>query len=169
MQDERKKIFDAAVEEFTEHGIKATSMKAISERAGLDEGAARALFVDKERLFRELLKEYSEPLVSASGFVAQDIDDPRQFLRKSLKLYDRWLLENPRLVQLIAWGIAEGVQFFGSIYSHVLYPSEFLEKLQKFIWDGQIRIKDIYTVFILIESMMVFSHLMKSNIKSLYP
>ena len=169
MEEERKKIMVAAIQEFTEKGIKAASMKSIAERAGLDKSVARAIFIDKESLFRDVLKQYSEPLISASGFMAEDIDDPLDFLEKALRLYDRWLLENPELVRMLAWGIAEGIDFFDSIYSHVFYPSEFFEKLEKFVADGAIRIRDLNSVFLLIESMMVFGHLMKSNIKSLYP
>lgn len=168
MEEERKKIMVAAIREFTEKGIKATSLKSIAERAGFDEGVVRAIFIDKESLFRDVLKQYSEPLISASGFMAEDIDDPGEFLQKSLRLYDRWLLENPELIRMLAWGIAERIDFFDSIYSHVFYPSEFFEKLEKFVEDGAIRIRDLNSVFLLIESMMVFGHLMKSNIKSLY-
>ena len=102
----------AAIQEFTEKGIKAASMKSIAERAGLDKSVARAIFIDKESLFRDVLKQYSEPLISASGFMAEDIDDPLDFLEKALRLYDRWLLENPELVRMLAWGIAERIDFF---------------------------------------------------------
>jgi AcrR family transcriptional regulator len=169
MESERKKLLDAAVIEFSKSGIKGSSLKAISERAGLEEGAARAIFIDKMRLYRELLKEISEPLISVSGFVSPDDNDPREFLMNALKLYDDWLLSNPRFVRLIAWGIAEEISFFDSVFNHVFYPSDFFEKMEKFISDGSIRIKDINSVFLIIESMIVFGHLMKPNIKMMYP
>jgi AcrR family transcriptional regulator len=65
MQEERKKILGAALDEFSELGINNSSFESIAERAELETAVVRALFTDKETLLKALLKEESEPIVNA--------------------------------------------------------------------------------------------------------
>ena len=100
MLEERKKIMKAALDEFAEVGLINSSLKSISDRAKLEPAVARALFVDKETLLGELLKEGTDPLVSAVALAVQEIEDPRELIRKSMGLLDQWLLDHPQYVKL---------------------------------------------------------------------
>ncbi len=53
----RKRLLDAALLEFREHGYAATSLQAIAKRAGLSKGAIYWSFNDKEDLFIALVEE----------------------------------------------------------------------------------------------------------------
>ena len=53
----RKRLLDAALFEFREHGYAATSLQAIAERAGLTKGAIYWSFRDKQDLFLALVEE----------------------------------------------------------------------------------------------------------------
>jgi AcrR family transcriptional regulator len=53
----RKRLLDAALLEFREHGYAATSLQAIAQRAGLTKGAIYWSFQDKRDLFLALVEE----------------------------------------------------------------------------------------------------------------
>jgi AcrR family transcriptional regulator len=53
----RKRLLDAALLEFREHGYAATSLQAIAQRAGLTKGAIYWSFEDKQDLFLALVEE----------------------------------------------------------------------------------------------------------------
>jgi AcrR family transcriptional regulator len=53
----RKRLLDAALLEFREHGYAATSLQAIADRAGLTKGAIYWSFQDKRDLFLALVQE----------------------------------------------------------------------------------------------------------------
>ena len=59
MEDNYKAILIAARREFAEVGLSRASLESVAGRAGLEPGAVRALFIDKNTLLRDLLREYS--------------------------------------------------------------------------------------------------------------
>nr|WP_243848853.1 TetR/AcrR family transcriptional regulator [Lysinibacter cavernae] len=52
----RERLMDAAYEEFSERGVPATSVEAVSERAGFTRGAFYSNFSSKEELFVALME-----------------------------------------------------------------------------------------------------------------
>lgn len=55
----RRQVLDAALDLFSHHGYRATSVREIADRAGVSIGAVYHHFPDKETIFRELLDEYT--------------------------------------------------------------------------------------------------------------
>ena len=169
MLEERKKIMQAALDEFAEVGVLNSSLKSISDRAKLDPAVARALFVDKETLLGELLKEGTDPLVSAISLAVQEIEDPKELIRKSMGLLDQWLLEHPKYVRLYMRCSLDGAGVLQSLYQHSLLPSEFYERLEQIIGKGQFRCNDIFILSLLLDSLIVFLHMMRPGVDLMSP
>ncbi len=169
MLEERKKIMQAALDEFAEVGVLNSSLKSISDRAKLEPAVARALFVDKETLLGELLKEGTDPLVSAVALAVQEIEDPKELIRKSMGLLDQWLLAHPKYVRLYMQCSLEGAGVLQTLYQHSLLPSEFYERLEQIIGKGQFRCNDIFILSLLLDSLIVFLHMMRPGVDLMSP
>jgi TetR/AcrR family transcriptional regulator len=165
LEKERKKLLEAAVAEFSKHGLKGASLDSIAERAELDPSVARALFVDKERLFRTVMRESTEPLLAAIGLAVESIRDPRELIRQSLRHLDQWLLENEEYVRIIQWSALEEAKSIGRLYEQSFFPSEFYERIEWYIEAGELRVKDPFTVFLLLDSLIFFSHLVRPSLE----
>jgi AcrR family transcriptional regulator len=161
VEKERRDLLEAALEEFSEVGLTASSLESIAERADLEPSVARALFVDKQRLLGAVLRESTEPLVSAIGMAVEKVEDPRELMYKSLRLLDQWLLDNPKYVRLFQHGALEKASTIESLYQHSFFPSEFYERVQEYLDRGEIRGGDAFTVFLLLDSLIFFSHMMR--------
>jgi AcrR family transcriptional regulator len=169
MLEERKKLLKAALDEFAEVGLKNSSLESISDRAKLEPAVARSLFVDKETLLRELLKEETEPMVSAISLAVQEIENPRELIRKSMGLLDQWLLTHPEYIRLLMRCSLEGGGVLQSFYQHSLLPSEFYERLEQIIGKGQFRCNDIFMLTLLLDSLIVFLHVMRPIVELMSP
>jgi AcrR family transcriptional regulator len=169
MLEERKKIMKAALDEFAEVGLINSSLKSISDRAKLEPAVARALFVDKETLLGELLKEGTDPLVSAVALAVQEIEDPKELIRKSMGLLDQWLLDHPQYVRLYMRCSLDGAGALQTLYQHSLLPSEFYERLEQIISKGQFRCNDIFILSLLLDSVIVFLHMMRPGVDLMSP
>ncbi len=169
MLEERKKIMQAALDEFAEVGVLNSSLKSISDRAKLEPAVARALFVDKETLLGELLKEGTDPLVSAVALAVQEIEDPKELIRKSMGLLDQWLLDHPQYVRLYMRCSLDGAGALQTLYQHSLLPSEFYERLEQIISKGQFRCNDIFILSLLLDSVIVFLHMMRPGVDLMSP
>lgn len=168
METDRKKLLEAALDEFCEKGVGGASLETIAERADTSLAVTRALFVDKERLFKTALRELTDPFVSTMGLAVQ-ADDPREMLRRTLRLMDRWLVENPRYVRLVQWAALEEDKALANIYDHSLYPSEFYEKLETLVDEGRFRPADPLMVLTLLDSLIFFAHMVRPSLERMFP
>ena len=169
MSGERKAILEAAASEFAEVGLKDSSMDSIAVRAGMEAGAVRALFVDKATLLRELLKEATDPLVSGIALAVEEIDDSREVVRKSLQLYDMWLVDNQEIVQIMVRCSLEGPESLQKLYESSLLPSEFYEQLQKIINKGELRCKDLFILSLMFDSLILLPHMLRAAVELMNP
>ena len=160
MSNDRKKLIDAALAEFIEKGITNSDLASIASRAGTEPAVARALFTDKDNLLKILLEEMTEPIVGAIAMAVEKTDDPRVLIEESLRLMDRWLLDNPEYVQLIRRCMAEGPEAMRGIYRRSLYPSDFFERLDEFVRSGKIHSGDLFMIVVILDSLMFFPHMM---------
>ena len=135
----------------------------------MEPAVARALFIDKETLLRELLKEETEPMVSAITLAVQEIEDPRALIRKSMKLLDQWLLTHPEYIRLLMHCSLEGAGVLEFFYQHSLLPSDFYERLEQFISRGQFRCNDIFVLSLMLDSLIVFLHVMRPVVELMSP
>ncbi len=169
MEAERRALLKAALEEFSEVGLTAASLESIADRADLGLSVARALFVDKQRLLNAVLKEGTEPLVSAIGLAVEQIEDPKELIRKSLRLFDQWLLDNPRYIQLLQRSALDEAGSLNTLYQYSMYPSEFYERLEQHVKRGELRSKDVMMTFTLLDSLVLFSHMIRPALELMCP
>ncbi len=166
--EERKQVFAAALDEFAETGFTQSSLDSIAQRANLEVAVVRALFVSKETLLRELLQEECE-IMSAIAVAVDEIDDPKEFVRESLKVFDRWMLDNPKATRAWVQCSLEAPGALRSHYERSLMPSEFYDRLGQIIDSGQIRCDDPFILNMLFESLIVFPHIMRQTLELIDP
>lgn len=160
MLEQRNAIIDAALDEFVEKGIAAVNLESIAASAQVEPGVVKALFVDKQNLLKELYREKTEPLVSAICVAVQEIEDPKQLIRKAMGHLDDWLLIHPKVVQLYLRSLLEDPDVLENMYKRHLIPSEFFERLQHMIEKGQIRCKNILLLGLILDSLILLFHMM---------
>lgn len=165
MEKERRQLMEAAREEFSEVGLRGASLESIAERAQLSPSVARALFVDKERLFRAVLQEATGPVVDAIGIAVENIRDPKELIRRALRQLDQWALENEAYIRILQWSALEGAKSIERMFEQSFFPSEFYEKLTQYIEAGELRVKDPFIVSLLLDSLIFFSHIMRPSIE----
>lgn len=169
MSGKNERILRAALDEFAEVGLHKSSIESVARRARVEPGAVRALFVDKATLLRELLQEQTDPMISAIALAVSEIEEPRELLRRSLELYDQWLLAHPKVVRLFVRCALDGADSLQSLHENSLLPSDFFERLEELIETGQLRCRNIFTLSILIDSLILFPHMMRSALELMSP
>ncbi len=165
----RNKIIEAALEEFSEFGFDEASLESVAIRAVLDPGVVRALFIDRENLLQELFKYMTEPMVNAIDVAVQEIEDPRELIRRSLELLDQWLLLHPEVIKLYLRCSLDESNVFNTIFQRYLLPSEFFSRLQQFIDEKKLRCDNLLVLSLLLDSLILFFHLMLSGMRSIAP
>jgi AcrR family transcriptional regulator len=168
MQEERKKILAAALDEFSELGIINSGFESIAARAVLEPAVVRALFTDKETLLKALFKEETEPMVNAVALAVQEIEDPKELIRKSMKLLDQWLLMNPKYVKLFMRCSLDESDVLESVYKYLM-PTEFFERLNELIEKGDFRCNNLLILGLLLDSLIMFFHVMKPGMQMISP
>jgi len=168
MEKYRRKILQTAKAEFSEKGFTASSLESIASRAGLDHGIVRALFVDKNRLFKAVLTEMVESVLAAVTIAVEKIEDPKEFIRKSLTLADEWLWANPEYVQLIQRCLLEQSCNLQSIFEGTVFPSDYYARLKGLINRNQLRNTDIMQLDLLFDSLIFYPHMIRPHLEKLY-
>lgn len=166
---DRNRILKAALDEFATCGLVDASIESIAKRANVAPGAARALFLDKATMLRDVLAEATGPMVSAIALAVEEIEEPKVFLRKSLQLYDQWLLLNPQIVKLLIRCLLDGEESLQMLYQQTLLPSDFYERLGQLIENRHVRCGDIFTFSLLLDSLVIFPHALRSALPLMNP
>ena len=169
MSDERRTILAAAADEFAEVGLVDSSVESVAARADVEPGVVRALYVDKQTLLREVLRLETDPLVSGISVAVADIDDPRELVRASLRMYDQFLFDNPTVVRLFTRCILDGPDSLEKLYKQSLFPSEFYDRLLEIINKGQLRCKDVLVLTLLFDSLILLPHMIRSAVVLMRP
>ncbi|MFC2142391.1 TetR/AcrR family transcriptional regulator [Acidobacteriota bacterium] len=169
MSEEQKKILEAALDDFSEVGLSQASIESIANRAGLEPAIVRALFIDKETLLKELFKEKTEPLVSAISLAVEEIDDPKELIRKSMEHLDLWLLMHPKVIKLYMRSALEESEVLQTTFQKYLLPSELFERFGQFIAEGKLRCKDVLTLTVLLDSLILLFHMMRPGMMMIDP
>ncbi len=127
--DKVNRILDAAIQVIGEKGFTRTTIKEISERAGLSPGLLYYYFKDKRALFLELIKQRSFfsriPVISLEKSAGEVLMDVALALFRALS--DK---NNQRLLRLIVGELATNCDFRVFFLSQNVIPS--LEKWRHF-------------------------------------
>ena len=103
----REAILDAAEEAFLTTGFAETSTSSIATRAGVTKSLIHHHFGSKEGLW-DAVKVRRFSIYSAQQMELLRQQEPSaELLRESMKMYFRFLRENPELVRLMAWMFLE--------------------------------------------------------------
>ncbi|SNY45658.1 TetR/AcrR family transcriptional regulator [Paractinoplanes atraurantiacus] len=98
----RQKILDAAAAEFAQHGYAGARIRAIAERAGVNQQLLSYYFDGKQGLFRAMTEQW--------GQRQAEISEPGTSLSEQLRRYTLENLNNPDGVRILAWS---GLQYDG--------------------------------------------------------
>lgn len=108
-------IRDAAVGEFSRHGFKGASTKAIAERAGLTKPQLHYYIASKEDLYEELLYSVLNGWSSAFEFDSES-DDPKKVLSTYVRKKLDYALDNPGLSRIFTTEVLGGGRNLGKYW-----------------------------------------------------
>ncbi|MBW3069374.1 MULTISPECIES: TetR family transcriptional regulator [unclassified Actinomyces] len=98
-QATRRKILDAATEEFVAHGPDGTTMERIARRAGINKERVYNYFGSKPGLFAQVLREQ---LAEGTGAVPLNATDAESLGDFAGRMFD-YNLHHPQHVRLLMW------------------------------------------------------------------
>ncbi|WP_437530111.1 TetR family transcriptional regulator [Sorangium sp. So ce726] len=96
----KKRLLDAALDEFAERGLAGARVDRIAERASANKQAIYAYFGSKEDLFRSVLEERCQSTFDAVPF------DPSDLPAFVAGVFDHFV-ENPKTVRMMIWSQLE--------------------------------------------------------------
>ncbi|HEY8480491.1 MAG TPA: TetR family transcriptional regulator [Spirillospora sp.] len=129
----RRKILDAAVEEFAEHGPTGTTVDRIAARAGVNKERIYNYFGNKQALFKKVLAHESERI---AGSVVLDFSADDPIGDYAGRIFD-YHVEHPELLRLLLWeGLTAPSDIAESRFAHYRAKTEMFAKAQR---DGVIR------------------------------
>lgn len=105
-------ILDAAIEEFSRQGYKATSMQVIANRAGIPKANVHYYFKNKENLYREVLNHIIE-VWNISFDEIQNDEDPAVALDRMIRAKVRLSYTHANASRLFANEIIHGAEHLG--------------------------------------------------------
>lgn len=93
--DTKRRLLDAAAEEFGDHGFTGASTRAIADRAGVQHALVRYHFGDKQGLWRAVIEELFASHKAWHDAQMRDLTevDPVKKLRKIQEEFIRWSAE----------------------------------------------------------------------------
>ena len=123
----REAILNAAEEVFAEHGFDGARIDAIAETAGYNKSLIFHYYGDKLGLYTAVLQRIDQqgtelqtriigPLLADEGLTS-DASKFRTFLGAIIRLIFDFLIENPRMLRMLAWEAAEGWQTYRKVAS----------------------------------------------------
>src|ERR1700722_4199609 len=96
----RERILEAALAEFSAHGIAGARVDRIAHAAGCNKNLIYIYFEDKETLFTTVLMKHLMRVHEEQPFTPDDLPG------YAGKLFD-WAMANPDLMRLLAWSTLE--------------------------------------------------------------
>ena len=98
----RRRLLDAATEDFAAHGVAGARVDRIAAAAGVNKAQLYAYFGDKLGLFDAVFRLHADAVADAVPFTATDLAS------YAVRLYDAFLAR-PDLVRLVTWAKLEGI------------------------------------------------------------
>jgi len=104
----RAALLDAAEEIFLQKGVGNTSLSQIAKRAGITKSLIHHYFESKENLWKEVKqRRFSYYQNQQIKMLEQAKEANADLLLDSIRLYFRFLVKNPEIVQILAWMFLE--------------------------------------------------------------
>lgn len=134
------KLLKSAMEIFGEKGYHATSIYAITEKAGVAMGTFYLYFGNKKDIFRELIYYVHHEVRKYIQIAISDITDRKKAEVEGIIAFYRYCLENPNLYALIREAEFVDLEIFKWHYTN--FGIAYTEHLIKAMDEGQIRKMD---------------------------
>ncbi len=132
-------IREAAIHEFSRHGFKGASTKAIAERAGLTKPHLHYYISSKEELYEDLLYSVLNGWSSAFAFDIES-DDPKQVLSHYVRKKLDYALDNPGLSRIFTSEVLGGGRNLGRYWPvAVKSTQQKVEVINRWIAEGRLR------------------------------
>ena len=103
----RQALLDAAETVFLEKGFGDTALSEIARRARITKSLIHHYFGSKEALWREVKQRRFDHYAKDQLAMLTNAEPVAELLRNSVKLYFRFLKNNPEIVRILAWMFLE--------------------------------------------------------------
>ncbi len=100
-QSTKERIFEAALEVFSQKGFHTATTDEIAERAGVGKGTLYRYFETKEKLFAELVRLRLDELEKKAGSIINGHDDVLTMISKYIRIYFEFFDRNQHLYRLV--------------------------------------------------------------------
>jgi AcrR family transcriptional regulator len=97
----RQRILDAALEEFSRHGLGGARVDRIAQRAAANKRMLYYYFGDKDGLFLAVLEQSYVQIRSAERALDLEHRDPREALKRLVEFTWRYYLDHPEFMTLL--------------------------------------------------------------------
>lgn len=135
-QKSREDILNAAEIEFAEKGIYGTRVDEIAKQANINKRMIYEYYGSKEELYKAVLVNVYGRLGNQEIGVLSDKTDAVNAIRKLIKLYFKFLKENPTYVSLLQWeNLNKGKYIQDADFTGIKDPT--LELMRKVIKRGK--------------------------------
>lgn len=132
-------IREAAIAEFSRHGFKGASTKAIAERADLTKPHLHYYISSKEELYEDLLYSVLNGWSSAFAFDIES-DDPKQVLSHYVRKKLDYALDNPGLSRIFTSEVLGGGRNLGRYWPvAVKSTQQKVDVINRWIAEGRLR------------------------------
>ena len=132
-------IREAAIAEFSRHGFKGASTKAIAERAGLTKPQLHYYISSKEELYEELLYSVLNGWSGAFIFDSNS-DDPKKVLSSYVRKKLDYALDNPGLSRIFTTEVLGGGRNLGKYWPvAVKSTQQKVDLIHRWIAEGRMR------------------------------
>jgi Transcriptional regulator len=145
----KKKIFDAALRLFGEHGFHEATMEKIAELAGVAKGTVYIFFKSKEDLIDQLLLEKIQEIVSTFSEIFSREDDILAQIQQTIEYYIDFIEKNHVLYRIIhseriVRRTGNKALFYDYLISNLPMIKERIVSLNK---KGEVKTTNFYTVW----------------------
>jgi len=141
MTGTEKKIMDAALKLFSEHGLKGTTIRDIAKIADVNPSAINYHFGSKENLYKDVIGEMGQVKLQATlNTLGDDVDAKNQneFAQK-LRIFTDELVkafqDEPEVYNLILGEMNQGLPYAKEEFETLL--PELVDRITKFIANGK--------------------------------
>lgn len=143
----RRRILDAALEEFAEHGLAGGRVDRIAERASVNKAMIYYHFNSKENLYRETIADVYRRALSEIKDRASTQSSFEDLLRDASRIYFKVAGSHAALPRILLRELAEPESEILTMISSIIResgaPQKLLERFQQKMLDGTIRTLDV--------------------------
>lgn len=110
--DKTKAILDAAIKVFSDKGYYGSRVSDIAQEAGIAYGLVYHYFKKKEDLLISIFNTRWKELLDAIKNTKEEMDDPREMLRKIISFIFHSYKNNPNMIKVMVVDVAKSTSFF---------------------------------------------------------